>query len=595
MAMEISAPLAALVVAIEVAPGSTVHAGQTLIVLESMKIEHAVVASVAGVVERIAVAVGDVTETGQLLLALRPGSVAVVVAPIATVNANAVRPDLAEVIARHAATLDSGRTPAVERHHARGRRTARENIADLVDPDSFTEYGALALPAQRRRHSVEHLREIGPADGLIAGTATISGQRLLVMAYDYMVFAGTQGHANHKKTDRMLGLAAQWKLPLVWFVEGGGGRPGDTDAYGATGLDVPSFRALAALSGKVPRIAIAAGRCFAGNAVMFGLCDVTIATRDSTIGLGGPAMIEGGGLGHFTPEEVGPIDVMAANGVVDLIADDEAHAVAMTKQLLGILSGAATDWACPDQSALRVAIPENRLRAYDVRSVIDTLADSGSVLELRHSFGAGMVTAFVRIEGRAFALIANASAHLGGAIDADGASKAAHFLALADSFGLPVLSLCDTPGFMVGPEAEKAGGVRHGARLFTIGAALQVPVFTVVLRKGYGLGAMAMAAGGFAATNATIAWPTAEFGGMGLEGAVRLGYAKELAAEPEATRDALFDRLVARLYAEGKAVSVAAWLEIDAVIDPADTRGWLLRALDAAGPVTASGRMVDNW
>ncbi len=593
--MEITAPLAALVVAVEAADGSAVHAGQTLLVLESMKIEHVVVAPVGGVVQRIAVAVGDITEPGQVLLALTAGDTAIAAAPVAAADPDAIRPDLAEVIARHAETLDTGRTDAVTRHHARGRRTARENIADLVDPGSFTEYGALALPAQRRRHSVEHLRAIGPADGLVAGTATVAGRPLLAMAYDYMVFAGTQGHANHKKTDRMLALAARSRLPLVWFVEGGGGRPGDTDAYGATGLDVPSFRALAALSGKVPRIAIAAGRCFAGNAVMFGLCDVTIATRDSTIGLGGPAMIEGGGLGRFTPEEVGPIAVMATNGVVDLIADDEAHAVVMAKSLLGYFAGAATGWTCGDQIALRAAIPENRLRAYDVRTVVDILADDGSVLELRRGFGPGMVTAFVRIEGRPFALIANASAHLGGAIDADGATKAAHFLALADSFGLPVLSLCDTPGFMVGPEAEKSAGVRHGARLFTIGAALQVPVFTVVLRKGYGLGAMAMAAGGFAATNATIAWPTAEFGGMGLEGAVRLGYAKELAAEPEATREALFARLVAKLYAEGKAVSVAAWLEIDAVIDPAETRSWLLRALDAAGPVSPSGRMVDNW
>ncbi len=593
--MEITAPLAALVVAIDVVPRSKVHARQTLVVLESMKIEHVVVAPIAGIVERILVAVGDVTEPGQLLLALVAGAGDVPLVPTVIVDSTAMRPDLADIIERHRETLDSGRVVAVDRHHARGRRTARENIADLIDPGSFTEYGALALPAQRRRHSVEHLRAIGPADGLVAGTATIAGQRALVMAYDYMVFAGTQGHANHKKTDRMLGLAAKWKLPLVWFVEGGGGRPGDTDAFGATGLDVPSFRALAALSGKVPRIAIAAGRCFAGNAVMFGLCDVTIATRDSNIGLGGPAMIEGGGLGRFAPEEVGPIGVMEATGVVDLVADDEAHAVAMAKQLLGFFGGRVADWACADQVALRTTIPENRLRAYDVRQVIATLADEMSVLELRMGFGSGMVTAFVRIEGRPFALIANASAHLGGAIDADGATKAAHFLALADSFGLPVLSLCDTPGFMVGPEAEKLGGVRHGARLFTIGAALQVPVFTVVLRKGYGLGAMAMAAGGFAATNATIAWPTAEFGGMGLEGAIRLGYAKELAAEPEATRDALFDRLVGKLYAEGKAVSVAAWLEIDAVIDPAETRGWLIRALAAAGPVTGSGRMVDNW
>ncbi len=585
--------LTAVVVAVEVAPGTAVHAGDALVILESMKIEHVVAAPCDGTVAAIAVQVGDVVETGQRLLTLTPGTGGAagrVAAP------EAARTDLAELQARIARTLDAARPDAVVRHHARGRRTARENLADLVDPGSFTEYGALALPAQRRRHGVEHLRDIGPADGLVAGTATVAGTPMLAMAYDYTVMAGTQGHANHKKTDRMLALAHRARLPLVWFCEGGGGRPGDTDAWGATGLDVPSFRGLAALSGRCPRIGIAAGPCFAGNAVMFGLCDVTIATADSSIGLAGPAMIEGGGLGRVAAADVGPIAVMRANGVVDLVAADEAEATAQAKAVLGYLTRRVErEWTAADPAGLREAVPANRVRAYDIRAVINLLADSGSVVELRRDWGAGMVTAFVRVGGQPFALIANVPAHLGGAIDADAATKAARHLALADSFGLPVLSLCDTPGFMVGPEAEKAAGVRHGARLFTIGAALGVPVFTVVLRKGYGLGAMAMAAGGFAATNATVSWPTGEFGGMGLEGAVRLGYAKELAAEPEATREALFDRLVGRLYEAGKAISVAEWLEIDAVIDPAETRDWLLRARAAAGEITPSGRMVDNW
>ncbi len=589
----VTSPLTAVVVAVEVVTGAEVAAGDPLVILESMKIEHVVAAPASGVVASVAVAVGDLVEAGQRLLVLAAGGA---VPAARTSAADAPRTDRVEAQARIARTLDAARPEAVARQHARGRRTARENVADLADSGSFTEYGALALPAQRRRHGVENLRDIGPADGLVAGTATVDGTPALVMAYDYSVFAGTQGHANHKKTDRMLALAHRSRLPLVWFVGGGGGRPGDTDAWGVTGLDVPSFRALAALSGRVPRIAVAAGPCFAGNAVMFGLCDLTIATADSSIGLAGPAMIEGGGLGRVAVADVGPIAVMRHNGVVDLVAADEAEATAQAKTVLGYLTRrVAPEWTAPDPARLREAVPANRVRAYDTRAVIDGIADTGSVVELRRDWGAGMVTAFVRIGGRPFALIANVAAHLGGAIDADAATKAARHLALADSFGLPVVSLCDTPGFMVGPDAEKAAGVRHGARLFTIGAALGVPVFTVVLRKGYGLGAMAMAAGGFAATNATIAWPTGEFGGMGLEGAVRLGYAKDLAAEPEATRGALFDRLVAQLYAAGKAISVAEWLEIDAVIDPAETREWLLRAHAAAGEVRPSGRMVDTW
>ncbi|HPU15999.1 MAG TPA: carboxyl transferase domain-containing protein, partial [Polymorphobacter sp.] len=420
--------------------------------------------------------------------------------------------------------------------------------------------------------------------------------RVMVLSYDYTVFAGTQGTANHKKTDRMLNLARDWALPLVWYAEGGGGRPGDTDHFSATGLDVPSFRALAALSGTCLRIGIASGRCFAGNAVMFGLCDITIATKDSTIGLGGPAMIEGGGLGVFKPEEVGPIGVMASNGVVDIVADDEPHATAITKQLLSYFQGDLPDSEAADQRLLRHAIPENRLRVYEVRSVIETLFDSGSVLELRRGWGIGMLTGFARLNGRAVGYMANDPKHLGGAIDSDGAAKAAHFMMLCDAFGIPVISLCDTPGFMVGPPSEVTAAVRHGSRMFTVGASLSVPVLMVVLRKAYGLGAQGMGAGSLHAPALTIAWPTAEFGGMGLEGAVRLGYAKELAAcETEEARKALFDELVAKSYARGKAVSIAAYLEIDAVIDPADTRDWLTRALAALPRVAPTGRMVDNW
>ncbi|WP_277345013.1 acyl-CoA carboxylase subunit beta, partial [Metapseudomonas otitidis] len=464
-----------------------------------------------------------------------------------------------------------------------GQRTTRENLDDLLDAGSFIEYGALALAAQRRRRSLEELIEQSPADGLVAGIGTVNADafgaeaaRCMTIAYDYTVFAGTQGVMNHKKTDRMLGLAEQWRLPLVLFAEGGGGRPGDSDFVGVAGLDCHTFVAMARLSGQVPLVGVVSGRCFAGNAALLGCCDVIIATRNASIGMAGPAMIEGGGLGRYNAEEVGPTAVQAPNGVIDILVEDEAAAVATAKRYLSYFQGRLADWRCADQRALRHAIPENRLRVYDIRALIETLADADSVLELRRAFAPGLITAFIRIEGRTFGLIANNPAHLGGAIDAQAGDKAARFMQLCNAFGLPLLSLCDTPGFMVGPESEKQATVRHVSRMFVAAAALEVPVFTVVLRKGYGLGAQAMAAGSFHSPLFTVAWPSGEFGAMGLEGAVRLGYAKELAAVEDAgERERLFRRMVDKAYQNGTAINMASFLEIDAVIDPEQTRAWL--------------------
>lgn len=508
-----------------------------------------------------------------------------------------VRPELAELRDRIAATLDAARPDAVARRRKTGQRTARENIAELVDAGSFSEYGGLALAAQRARHSTAELIAASPADGLIAGTATIDGARVMVLVYDYTVFAGTQGGMSHKKLDRMLALATEWRLPIVLFAEGGGGRPNDTDMPLVAGLDTPSFHAFARHGGLAPRIGIVSGRCFAGNAALLGLCDVVIATENSSIGMGGPAMIEGGGLGTFTPEEVGPIDMQAKSGVVDIRVADEPAAIAVAKRYLGYFTQSAAPWACADQGLLRTILPAERRRAYKVRPVIEALADSGSVLELRGEFGLAAVTALARIEGRPIGLVANSSQHLGGALDSDACDKLARFLQLCDVFGLPVVSLCDTPGFMVGPKAEATGLVRHASRLFAVAASLTVPVFTVILRRGYGLGAQAMAGGHFHAGAFTISWPNGEFGAMGIEGAVRLSLRRQLAALPdEAARDALVAEHVAVAYERGKAISMASYLEIDGVIDPADTRAWITRGM-AAMPIAANRprRFLDTW
>ncbi|MHA6492394.1 acetyl-CoA carboxylase family protein [Pseudomonas borbori] len=604
----LNAPSSGILVSLEVAIGDTLATGQAIAVLEAMKMEFVVKASQSGIVRTLPVSPGDAVTEGQPLLFLEPAKIdAAVSHSEESLDLEHIRADLAEVLERHAITGDQRRPQAVAKRRKTAQRTVRENLADLLDADSFIEYGALALAAQRRRRSLDELIEQSPADGLVAGIGTVNAEafgsqaaRCMTIAYDYTVFAGTQGVMNHKKTDRMLGLAEQWRLPLVLFAEGGGGRPGDTDFVGVAGLDCHTFVAMARLSGLVPTVGIVSGRCFAGNAALLGCCDLIIATDNATVGMAGPAMIEGGGLGRFTPEQVGPVSVQGPNGVIDVRVADEAEAVRVAKQYLGYFQGPLQQWQCADPRELRQLIPENRLRVYDIRQLITALADTGSVLELRREFAPGLISAFIRIEGRPFGLIANNPAHLGGAIDADAGDKAARFMQLCDAFDIPMVSLCDTPGFMVGPQAEQQATVRHVSRMFVVAAGLSVPFFTVVLRKGYGLGAQAMAAGSFHSPLFTIAWPSGEFGAMGLEGAVRLGFAKELAAlEEPAERQRLFDKLVAKAYQNGKAINMASFLEIDAVIDPADTRVWLMRGLNAAPvPKPKDGKkrgFVDTW
>lgn len=606
--MDAEAPLTGTVVEVLVKPGDEIRAGKPVMILESMKMEHEVAAPASGQVRSIAVSQGDTVSTGDKLLTIEESEVADAgSAETAGTDPTEVRADLSDVLDRHARTLDAARSAAVARRHERGKRTARENIDDLVDPGSFVEYGALALAAQRDRRSLEDLIDNTPADGLIGGLARINGElfgpdaaQCLVLSYDYTVLAGTQGYHGHHKKDRLFDLAERLGKPLVLFAEGGGGRPGDTSAPSVSGLEVMAFALFGRLSGMVPLVGVVSGRCFAGNAALLGCCDVIIATEDSSIGMAGPAMIEGGGLGKVDPDEVGPVAVQAANGVIDVLVSDEVEAVAAAKKYLGYFQGSQPAWNCADQRLLRSAVPEDRVRVYDVRAVVEGLCDTGSVLELRRHWAPGMITSLARLEGRPVGVIANNPRHLGGAIDSDGADKAARFMQLCDAFDLPIVFLCDTPGFMVGPEAERTAQVRHFARMFVVGASMTVPYMTVILRKGYGLGAQAMAGGSFRTPALTVAWPTGEIGGMGLEGAVRLGFRRELEAEPdEEARKALEDRLIAAAYRNGKALNAATHFEIDDVIDPAETRSRMVSVLSAAPPpsrrTTKKRPCVDAW
>jgi acetyl-CoA carboxylase carboxyltransferase component len=638
---ELRSPLQAQIVQWLVAPGDTVRTGDVLVILEAMKMEHELRAPGDGCVTGLLFAAGEAVNEGDLLLiseqtmtisrweependqkpspqalqqppaAASGPSGALAASTLAPASPGSPRPDLQRAMDRHAFTLDASRPEAMAKRHALGQRSARENIADLCDAGSFIEYGALAVAAQRSRRSEDDLVRNTPADGMVTGIGSVNGAlfgsapvqdgapdptRVVVMAYDATVLAGTQGMRNHAKTDRLLGIALAQKLPVVLFAEGGGGRPGDTDMPIVAGLHVSTFASYARLSGQVPVVGIVSGRCFAGNAALLGCSDVIIATRSSNIGMGGPAMVEGGGLGVFKPEQIGPSPVQHANGVIDVMVDDEAQAVAAARHYLSFFQGRVADWSAPDALALRDVVPENRLRVYDTRAAMRGIVDEGSLLALRTGFGAGIHTALARIEGRPVGLLANNPMHLGGAIDAAAADKAARFMQLCNAHGLPLVSLVDTPGFMVGPDIEQQAQVRHVSRLFVTAASLRVPYFSVVLRKGYGLGAMGMTAGGFHAPVFNVAWPTGEFGAMGLEGAVRLGYRKELEAQPEGpAREALFDQLVAQQYANGSALNMAATLEIDAVIDPADTRAWLACGLASSRVGDAATRFVDTW
>ncbi|MDA0353593.1 MAG: carbamoyl-phosphate synthase large subunit [Chloroflexi bacterium] len=604
----LAAPIQGTIVAINVAEGDEVREGQQVAVVEAMKMEHVIAADRDGVVREISMTVGDVVREGYPIVFIEEAEVTVErAASEAAVDLDHIRGDLAELNERRSFVYDENRPDAVARRRKTGQRTARENIADLVDDGTFKEFGSLVVAAQRSRRTREWLRERTPADGLIAGIGSVNGDlfddersRAIAVHYDYTVFAGTQGNRNHYKQDRMYELADRYGLPVVLFSEGGGGRPGDTGTEGGVGMDTYTFTQFSKLSGRVPLVGVNSGRCFAGNTALLACCDVIIATENSTIAMGGPAMIEGGGLGVYTPEEVGPMSFQVPNGVVDILVKDEEAAVATAKQYLSYFQGPIDEWEAPDQRKMRHIVPENRVRMYDMRDVIHTLADKDSVLEIRRDFGIGIITALVRIEGKPMGLIANNPHHIAGAIDSDGADKGARFLQLCDAFDLPVISLMDCPGMMVGPDVEATALVRHCARMFNTGANLSVPMFGVIVRKAYGLGVQAMCGASSLVPFFTVAWPTAEFAGMNIEGSVKLGYRDDLAAieDPE-ERLKTYESMVAERYEAAKAINSAVYFGIDEVIDPADSRSWIVRGLKSLPPTpvrTSKKRSyIDTW
>ena len=604
----VSSPIQGTIVSIDAVVGDEIRAGQQLAVVEAMKMEHVIAADFDGIVRQVTMAEGDVVRESYPIVFVEEAQVSGG-ARITdeAVDLDHIRGDLQENYDRHAFTLDKNRQESVAKRHARGGRMPRENIAELMDEGSFKEYWPLVVARQHKRHDIESLRQRTPGDGVVAGTGTVNADlfgdeaaRAMVVHYDYTVLAGTQGARNHYKQDRMFELALRWRIPLILFGEGGGGRPGDDSTGPAVAFDTPTFTTFSKLSGAVPLVGVNHGRCFAGNTALLACCDVIIATKDSTIAMGGPAMIEGGGLGIYTPEEVGPMSFQVPNGVVDILVEDEAEAVHVAKKYLSYFQGSRQDWQAPDQRKLRHIVPENRLRLYDMREIIDTVADEDSVLEIRKEFGIGVITCFIRVEGKPMGVIANNPHHLAGAIDSDGADKGARFIQLCDAFDIPILSLMDCPGMMVGPDVEATALVRHCVRMFNAGANLTTPMFGVVVRKAYGLGVQAMCGAGALVGFFTVAWPTAEFAGMNIEGSVKLGYRNELMAieDPQARADE-FQRRVDRAYESAKAVNAAAGGGLDDVIDPVETRSWVAESLKRLPPVPARTEkkypFVDTW
>ncbi len=509
-----------------------------------------------------------------------------------------IRDDLLQVLARRALTEDGARPEAVQRLHERGGRTAREHIAAVVDPGSFVEYGRFVTAAQTDRRTDDELLDRTVADGIVGGVATVDGRSCAVLSYDYLVMAGTQGMRGHVKSDRLIDVIERLRLPTLFFAAGGGGRPGDTDIPLVSALDCTTFAAWARLSGQVPRIAVVDDNCFAGNAVIAGCADLIVACDGSSLGMGGPAMIAGGGLGEVAAADVGPLDVMTVNGVVDLAVErDDVDAAA--RDLLCYFLGPGEEWVAPEQAPLRDAVPEREQVSYDPAPIVETLCDDDTVTWLRPDFAPELFTALGRIEGRTVGLFGNDTRRVAGAITADAGDKAARFLQLCDSAGFPVISLVDTPGMMVGPEAEASGMVRHASRLLIAGAQLSVPLVGVVLRRGYGLGAQAMLGGSTREPLMTLAWPGAHMGAMGLEGAVRLSMRAELAKiADEDERERTVGALTAAMREHSDVLNVARHFEIDDVIDPAQTRVIVARLLAAAaerGRAAGSGRSVDAW
>ena len=578
------APMQGTIVEIGVGIGDDVRIGQAVAVVEAMKLQHDIRADRNGVVCAVSMAEGDVVREGYPIVFIHESDVeGGALEGAGGIDLGLVRDDLKEVNDWIERTLDPAQAESVAALHEKGRRTPRENLDDLMDAGSFREFGPPAAGSA--------------AGGTIMGFGSVNADlvgdersRVAVVHSDYAAASYTHGHYRQEQVHE---LAHDWRVPLVLFSEGEGRPLGNV---GTVGVDASVFTDFAKLSGLVPLVGVSLGDCFAGNAALLACCDVIIATEGSNIGMNGPAVVEASGMGAHTAQDLGATSFRAANGDVDILVKDDAAAVEAIKQYLSYFQGPVADWEAPDQRRMRHIIPENRVRTYEMRDIIDTLADEGSVLEIRKDFGFGVITSLIRVEGQPMGVVANNPAHLAGAVDSPGADKGARFFQLCDAFDIPVVVFMDCPGIMVGPDHERTALVRHAVRLFNIGANCTAPMFGIMVRKAYGLGVQAMIGGASSIPFLTVAWPTAEFAGMNIDGAVKLSARRELAAieDAEERKDA-YDRRVAQGYETARAINSGARY----VIDPADTRAFITRGMKSLPPTpprtTKKRPYVDTW
>lgn len=497
---------------------------------------------------------------------------------------------LQEIEAARAAVMDAGRPDAVERQHKHGKYTARERIAKISDSDSFMEAGSLVEPIRDTGFN-ENL--VAPADGVITGSSLIDGRPVKMLSHDYTVLGGSTGKHGSSKANRTIKLAAEHGQPLVALLEGGGHRIQDgQDSRHFAGAG-PVFQLLARNSGWVPMAMAMLGQGFAGPTNYTAMADFVVMVRGgSTMGMAGPALVKAGLGEDISKEDLGGAAKQADRyGLADLAVGSEDEAMEAIRRFLSYLPSnaqqplpiiATDDPVNRAEKALLDIIPANPRKYYDVRKVIEMIADKGSVFEKKPTYARNMVTAFARLNGRPVGIFANQARHLAGMLDVKACEKASHFIALCDAYGLPLVSLIDVPGFAIGSEAEKSGlGRRSGRLMFELGQA-RVPFVSIVLRKGYGGGYYAMGGGQAFEADAAFAWPTAEICAMSVEGSVDVAYRRdfESAEDPAARRQELIDIFKSQLGAQ----RAAEGFGVDEIIDPRQTRAYLCNTFDRCPP-----------
>ncbi|MDI6872540.1 MAG: carboxyl transferase domain-containing protein [Bacillota bacterium] len=480
-----------------------------------------------------------------------------------------------------AALTDTARGEAVERQHGRGRLTARERIGLLVGGGGFIELGGLAGPAVAQ----DGRRLEAPADGVVTGIANVDGRRVVVASFDFTVLGGSNGAVGMAKVEHCARRALHDRIPLVLLCDGGGHRmqEGLDSRHAAPGS--PLFRQLVDLSGFVPTVTVMMGPGFGVSTNLAAISDFVVMVKGiSTLGMSSAPFVRAATGEQMTNEQIGGAEVQAARGVAHLAVDDEKEALHAVRAYLSYLPSSALDeplrgaapWL-PTDVGIDSVVPVDPRQAYDVRDVIDGLCDDESVFELQRTCAPNIVTTFARIEGRPLAVVANQPLHLAGSLDSSACEKAAHFIAVADAFGLPVLMLIDVPGFQIGSAAEDSQLARRSGRLIHELAGISVPRFSIVTRKGYGAAYIAMGGGRSADADLSLAWPTAEICAMPIEGAVDIGYRREIEAadDPAAHRAALVERFRTNI----DPLLAAESFGIDAVVRPSETRDLLAEAL----------------